>query len=200
MSTDTLRTIKTVPVGPMPYGVATTIDGARILVSNRSSGSVAFIDSREMRVLQQAKVGRFREGIVVEPRGSKAYVANWFSGDVTVLDVASGRELKRICTGGGARTCAVIAARAYTKWASGRHTPMKRARRRLTHDLGLNDLLCLVAAGASAAAIAAPISRAQVAADAAIRNRACAVISSIGPSAPTPAAIGRQSPPPVSAC
>ena len=65
-----------------------------------------------MRVLRQAKVGRFPEGIVVEPRGGKAYVANWFSGDVSVLDVASGRELKRLSTGGGARTLAVVATRA----------------------------------------------------------------------------------------
>ncbi len=112
ISTDTLGPIKTVPVGHMPYGVATTIDGALILVSHQSSGSVSIIDSREMRVLRQAKVGRFPEGIVVEPRGGKAYVANWFSGDVSVIDVASGRELKRLSTGGGARTLAVVAARA----------------------------------------------------------------------------------------
>ena len=148
ISTDTLRTIKTVPVGHMPYGVATTIDGARILVSNQSSGSVAFIDSREMRVLQQAKVGRFPEGIVVEPRGSKAYVANWFSGDVSVLDVATRAQAlkhrrRRAYAGGGCGACVA-------KWASGRRTPMKRARRRLTQLSVSTTLLCLVAAGASA--------------------------------------------------
>jgi YVTN family beta-propeller protein len=40
---------------------------------------------------------------------SIAYVANWFSGDVSVLDVVSGRELKRIPTGGGSRALAVAA-------------------------------------------------------------------------------------------
>ena len=64
-----------------------------------------------MRVLANEKVGRFPEGIVVEPRGAKAYVANWFSGDVSVLDVISGRELKRIPTGGGSRALAVAAPR-----------------------------------------------------------------------------------------
>jgi YVTN family beta-propeller protein len=91
----------------MPYGVAASIDGNRLFVANQSSGSVAVLDSHDMRVIANEKVGRFPEGIVIEPHGAKAYVANWFSGDVSVLDVASGREVKRIPTGGGSRTLAI---------------------------------------------------------------------------------------------
>jgi YVTN family beta-propeller protein len=91
----------------MPYGVAASIKGDRLFVANQSTGSVSVLDSHDMRVLANEKVGRFPEGIVVEPRGAKAYVANWFSGDVSVLDVVSGRELKRIPTGGGSRALAV---------------------------------------------------------------------------------------------
>ncbi len=72
-----------------------------------------------MRVLTTQKVGRFPEGLVVEPQGRKAYVANWFSGDVSVLDVASGKELKRIKTGGGARALAVAVGNAHGRSAKG---------------------------------------------------------------------------------
>ena len=47
----------------MPYGVATSLDGARLFVANQSAGSVAVLDSRDMRVLATHKVGRFPEGI-----------------------------------------------------------------------------------------------------------------------------------------
>jgi YVTN family beta-propeller protein len=109
ISTETLQPTATVPVGPMPYGLATSTDGTRLLVANQSAGSVSVLDARDLRVLTTEKVGRFPEGLVVEPRGRKAYVANWFSGDVSVLDIAGGKELKRIRTGGGSRAMAVIA-------------------------------------------------------------------------------------------
>jgi YVTN family beta-propeller protein len=108
ISTETLQTVASVSVGHMPYGVATSIDGARVLVASQSSGTVSVIDSTSLRVLTTEKVGRFPEGVIVDPGGRKAYVANWFSGDVSVVEIATGTELKRIQTGGGSRTLAVV--------------------------------------------------------------------------------------------
>jgi len=92
----------------MPYGLATSTDGTRLLVANQSAGSVSLFDSRDLHILATHKVGRFPEGLVVEPGGNKAYIANWFSGDVSVIDMGSGKELKRLKTGGGARALAVV--------------------------------------------------------------------------------------------
>jgi YVTN family beta-propeller protein len=91
----------------MPYGLAPSIDGSRLLVASQSTGIVTVLDTHDFKPVSTHKVGRFPEGIVVLPGGAKAYVANWFSGDVSVLDMVSGKELKRIVTGGGARALAI---------------------------------------------------------------------------------------------
>src|SRR5262249_36229696 len=111
-STDTLRAIATIKVGHMPYGLATSPNGSRLLVASQSIGTVTALDTGDFRILSTERVGHFPEGIAMAPDGRKAYVANWFSGDVSVLGFEAGKELKRIPTGSGARALAVASPRA----------------------------------------------------------------------------------------
>lgn len=55
-------------------------------------------------------MGRYPENIVITPDGSKAYVVNWMSGDISVLNGETGRELKRLEAGDGARGLAIVPA------------------------------------------------------------------------------------------
>jgi YVTN family beta-propeller protein len=43
----------------------------------------------------------------MHPDGSKAYVVNWMSGDISVLNGETGRKLKRLKAGDGARGLAI---------------------------------------------------------------------------------------------
>jgi YVTN family beta-propeller protein len=108
LSTASLQSIARVEVGRMPYGVTTSPDGSRILVASQSGGSISVLDSKQFKLIGTQRVGRFPEGLAVEPSGTKAYAANWFSGDVSVINVQTGAELKRIKTGGGTRSLALI--------------------------------------------------------------------------------------------
>ena len=46
----------------MPYGVAPTADGSKILVANQQSGTVSVVDRKRGRVVATVKVGRYPEG------------------------------------------------------------------------------------------------------------------------------------------
>ena len=115
-ATDTV--VATVPVAFAPAGLAADRTGRSLFVTHPDRGEISVIDVAERRVIRALgiggspcgialgqlptqKVARFPEDLVVEPGGNKAYIANWFSGDVLVIDIGSGKELKRLKTGGG---------------------------------------------------------------------------------------------------
>jgi YVTN family beta-propeller protein len=79
-----------------------------VLVANQQSGTVNVVDTPSLVVTHRERVGRYPENIVMHPDGSKAYVVNWMSGDISVLNGETGRELKRLKAGDGARGLAIV--------------------------------------------------------------------------------------------
>jgi YVTN family beta-propeller protein len=74
IDTDTNRVVATVPVGPVPYGVAVDPRGDRVYISNQGDGSVSVIDTVHNAVTATVPgAGGF--GIAVTPDGSEVYVA-----------------------------------------------------------------------------------------------------------------------------
>ena len=106
IDTATLRARATVPAGRMPYGVAVTGDGSRILVTNQHAAAVTVIDAARLEIVATVAVGPYPEGIAVA--GPRAYVANWFSDDVSVIDLATWRETARIKVAEGPRTVLAV--------------------------------------------------------------------------------------------
>lgn len=85
--------------GRRPVELALSPDGALLLVSNTYSGSVAFIDTRERKLLRTVSVPGMPWGIAVEPDGRRAFVAASQLDQVAVLELPSGKVQAHIPVG-----------------------------------------------------------------------------------------------------
>jgi DNA-binding beta-propeller fold protein YncE len=83
--------------GLKPSGIACTVDGRRVAVSNLWSGNVALfeIDDTKLRSLGSAAVGHLPRGLVFAPDGGSFYVALSGLHEVVHVDWATRRVLRR---------------------------------------------------------------------------------------------------------
>jgi YVTN family beta-propeller protein len=90
-----------IPVGPFPFAVAITPDGAFAYVANHGDDSVSVIDtSTNTEVLPGIRPLGGPSAVAITPDGAFAYVANRASNNVSVIDTSTNTEvLPRISVG-----------------------------------------------------------------------------------------------------
>lgn len=86
IDTDTNTLIASVPVGPSPFGVAITPDGARVYVVNRGDGTVSVIDTGTDTVVATIPVGLNSLNVAITPDGARVYVTNAVSSTVSIIE------------------------------------------------------------------------------------------------------------------
>jgi YVTN family beta-propeller protein len=96
------QTIKRIPVGHIPRGLAFSPDGRRLYVANTWDDTLSVIDTRLLKVTHTWTVAAEPSGVAADRAGKYVFVANRISNDVAVLDATSGAELKRLAAGRGA--------------------------------------------------------------------------------------------------
>jgi len=79
--------------------IATTVDGASVLVVNPDSGSVTIVDTGVRVVLAELAVGVDPRTVAVADSGGRAYVANRGSDTVSVIDLRARRVINEIAVG-----------------------------------------------------------------------------------------------------
>lgn len=96
---DTL--IRTIPVGPMPTGIAIDESRNRIYVTNQDSSNVSVIDGTTDTVVKTIAVGKAPVGICFNPSTRKAYVMNSQDDTVSVIDGLTDAVTTTFAVGGG---------------------------------------------------------------------------------------------------
>ncbi len=77
------------PEGDMPRSVAFSGDGTEVVIANRDTDTVSFVDVATRTVTHTLDVGDYPVDVAVAPDNSFAFVPNVFSNTVTVIDVAT---------------------------------------------------------------------------------------------------------------
>lgn len=75
--------------GDQPWELSLTPDGKLLLVVNKGSNTVSFIDSISMLEVGRVEVGRGPNSILIDNRGRRAFVFNTFSATISVIDIAN---------------------------------------------------------------------------------------------------------------
>ncbi len=97
----TFATIKNIPVGGVPRGIALSSKGDRLYVTNSWDDTLSVIDTNAMSVIATWRVGAEPSGVVADPAATHLFVANRVSNDVAVLNAQTGEEEKRLAGGRG---------------------------------------------------------------------------------------------------
>jgi len=87
-----LKTLKTLPVGPAPEGVAASSNGRWVVVALQGAGQVAILDTSRTQVVTRLPAGQAPSRVACAPKAPLAVVTNRLSDDVSILDIA-GRHL-----------------------------------------------------------------------------------------------------------
>jgi len=95
-------TVRVIPVGRVPRGMALSASGDRLLVTNSWDDTLSVIDTKALTVIATWNVGAEPSGVVEDRAGNQIFVANRISNDVAVLDARTGVEKKRLMAGRGA--------------------------------------------------------------------------------------------------
>ena len=85
------RTIKAIPVGRVPRGMALSANGDRLFVTNSWDDTLSVIDTSTLAVIATWNVGAEPSGVVEDRAGNQLFVANRISNDVAVLDAQNRR-------------------------------------------------------------------------------------------------------------
>jgi len=73
--------------GDRPQELALTSDGKTLLVANRGTNTVSFIDPFALVELKRVNVGREPNSVSIQPNGTRAFVFNTLSNSVSVIDI-----------------------------------------------------------------------------------------------------------------
>ncbi len=82
----TMKVTKQQHVGRYPYGLATSIDGKNIFVSNWGSGSVSVVDTASFTEKRIIMIGALPEALVLSEGGKRLYITCTNSDTVKVID------------------------------------------------------------------------------------------------------------------
>ena len=93
-----LSTLGLIEVGEWPTSLAVVPGQDLVLVANKASDTLGFVDVREERQIDAIWVGDAPAGVVVSSDGAKAYVSLSGSNRVAVVDVATRKLVKQIDT------------------------------------------------------------------------------------------------------
>lgn len=92
-----MKELQRFPVGPRPYGIAVTPDGATVAVGVEDEEKVKFFDASTFKLKGETRIGRmFNDHIVLTQDGRHVLVANFYSDDVVGIDVRTFAEAFRI--------------------------------------------------------------------------------------------------------
>jgi YVTN family beta-propeller protein len=98
----THATVRVIPVGRVPRGMALSATGGRLFVTNSWDDTLSVIDTKSLAVIATWNVGAEPSGVVEDRAGNQIFVANRISNDIAVLDAQTGVEKKRLMAGRGA--------------------------------------------------------------------------------------------------
>jgi len=98
----TYAAVKAIPVGHVPRGMALSVSGDRLFVTNSWDDTLSVIDTSALAVIATWNVGAEPSGVVEDRAGNQIFVANRISNDIAVLDARTGVEKKRLLAGRGA--------------------------------------------------------------------------------------------------
>ena len=90
------------PLGPIKRAsssIATTADGATLLVVNPDSNSLTLVDPGMPAAVTELPVGLDPRTVAVDDAGHRAYVANRGSDSVSVVDLAAGAVITEVAVG-----------------------------------------------------------------------------------------------------
>jgi YVTN family beta-propeller protein len=156
IDTQTNRTVRTVPTGQYPTGVAVTRDGASVYVANEVSNNVTVINTRS-GATEAVIPAANPVGMTTSPDGLWVYVTDVSSGKLTVIDNRTRRVTSTVSVGAipfnaaatdhaiyvvdqGANTLAVIDPRTLkisTTVTTG-YSPLARRSGGLPYDVAVN--------------------------------------------------------------
>ena len=95
---NTLRVIKSAPVGSRPYDVAVARNGAQLFVSDRAAAGPRVVDPEDLRTVARIAVGEHPNQIAVHPLDDRIFVACASSDCVSVIDTRRGIVTETIHT------------------------------------------------------------------------------------------------------
>jgi YVTN family beta-propeller protein len=84
--------------GDQPREMALTPDGKTLLVANKGSNTVSFVDPFAFVELSRVDVGKEPNSISIHPNGIRAFVFNTFSNTVSVIDIPNKAVMATLAT------------------------------------------------------------------------------------------------------
>ncbi len=93
--------VDNIRVGFGPNGVAVTLDGTRVYVTNFHDDSLSVIETASNTASATVRVGSSPEKVAVTPDGSHAYVANSGDDSVSVIETATNTVVRTVTVGVG---------------------------------------------------------------------------------------------------
>ena len=100
------RTVKQIPIGPYPRGIAVTPKGGAAYIAVMGGNEVVRVNLRTWATLG-IPVGSGPRAIVFDPSGRYLFVSLNAEGRVAKLDVRSGKVLSKVATGSAPRSLAL---------------------------------------------------------------------------------------------
>ena len=97
------QTLRTLTVGPAPYRVALSPDGATAYTTNLGGPSLSVVDLASGAVEATVPVGIEPTGLAVSPDGARIYVASQTSGTLTIVGAAGNAVLGTVQVPGAPR-------------------------------------------------------------------------------------------------
>jgi YVTN family beta-propeller protein len=76
-------------IGDYPHELALTADGRILLVANKGSSTVSFINTSSLLEVGRVEVGREPNSILIDRNGRRAFVFNQLSSTISVIDIAN---------------------------------------------------------------------------------------------------------------
>lgn len=108
LDVDAGTTLRTLPVGKGPYGVAVHPVDDSIWITNRDAGTVSVLS--DSATLATIAVGKNPLGIAFDAAGTQAFVANYDPDTVSIIDTATRTVVGTVAVGAGPLGIAVGAA------------------------------------------------------------------------------------------
>jgi YVTN family beta-propeller protein len=84
--------------GDRPQELALTADGKTLLVANKGTNTVSFIDAFSFVEQKRVDVGKEPNSISIHPNGIRAFVFNTFSNSVSVIDIPNKAVMATLTT------------------------------------------------------------------------------------------------------